>query len=74
MKEIKIMNTNTKELNLNEMEQVNGGRKKNPYKRETGEIIINWFSNTVAPNAKAVGNAVSFYGKAAINWVTGLFS
>ena len=75
MKEITKMNTNTMELNMNEMATVNGGdgvRIGNP-NSTFSKNSTNWFNNTVVPAAENFGKAVCTVSKAAYNWVTGLF-
>ena len=69
------MNTNTMELNLNELATVNGGtggtKDPNP---KVAKSVKNWICNTVAPATVNFGKAVGTLGKAACNWFTGLFS
>ena len=67
------MNTNTMELNLKEMEKVNGGIRPKSNNRNVQQIAKDWLTNTVAPAAKAVGNGACILGKVAYNWFTGLF-
>ena len=72
------MNTNTMELNINEMTQYNGGdgfKYSNP-KSGSGfsKNTTNWIDNTFIPATENVGKAVCTVGKAACNWVAGLFS
>ena len=65
------MNTNTMELNMGEMEQVNGGRKNLcASERMTRE---NCGSSSVEATVKAVGSAACMLGRVAYNWFTGLF-
>ncbi len=71
--EIKIMNTNTMELNMNEMEQINGGIRPKSNNRNVQQIANKWLTNTVAPTAIAVGNGACLIGKVVCNWVAGLF-
>ena len=71
------MNTNMMELDMKEMEQVNGGggiKYSNP-KSNSGfsKETTNWFNGTVIPAVENFGKAVGTVGKAAYNWVTGLF-
>ena len=68
------MNTNTMELNLNEMENVNGGNRPKSHNRKVQQIAKDWLTNTVAPNAKAIGSGACVLAKVAYNWFTGLFS
>ena len=65
------MNTNTMELNINEMEQVNGGRKKRcDTERMNRE---NCGESSITAAAKAIGSGACILGKFAYNWFTGLF-
>ena len=69
------MNTNTMELNMNEMATVNGGNAvkfPNPPYTTVNKNNAIWFS-TVVPAVENVGKAVCTVSKAAYNWVTGLF-
>ena len=61
------MNTNRMELNINEMEQVNGGCASERMTRK------NCGSSSVEAAVKAVGNAACMLGRVACNWFTGLF-
>ena len=63
------MNTNTNEMNMNEMEQVNGGVKHHHYQN----TMKKWSSNDVVSYAKAISNGACILGKVAYNWFTGLF-
>ena len=66
------MNTNTMELNMNEMEQVNGGLMPKT-SRESQKKVSVWFNNNIAPAVIAAGNATCTLGKFAVNLFTGLF-
>ena len=72
------MNTDKKELNINEMEQTSGGGRLGTRNssRETkfDKMASEWFDNTVIPAVGNFGSAVCTVSKAAFNWVTGLFS
>ena len=64
--------TNMKELNINEMEQINGGSIR--YKHTQDYTPLGkWFSNDFKPAAKNFGTIVRVLGKSAYNWFTGLF-
>ena len=71
------MNTNTMELNMNEMEQINGGGRLGGRSagRETSfsKKVSDWVDSTVIPAAVTFGKAVGTVSKAAYNWFTGLF-
>ena len=65
------MNTNTMELNINEMEQVNGGLNK---RCETERVKRDNVNNPAFDAAvKAVGSAACLAGRVAYNWIAGLF-
>ena len=61
------MNTNMKELNMGEMEQVNGGCASERMTRE------NCGESSIVSAAKAVGSGACMLGRVAYNWFTGLF-
>ena len=65
------MNTNMKELNINEMEQVNGGSKKRCGTERMNREKCG--SSSVEATVKAVGSATCMLGRVAYNWFTGLF-
>ena len=62
-----------KELNINEMEQVNGGLRPKTSKECQKKVSV-WFNNNVAPTVIAIGNTACALGKFAVNLFTGLFS
>ena len=69
------MNTDMKELSINEMAQYSGGngiKYSNP-KSTFSKKAFNWFDNTAIPSVKNFGKAVCTVGKAAYNWAAGLF-
>ena len=87
------MDNDRKELNLGEMEQIDGGMQGKGTRRQGTEIQqeknAKWEKEVLFPTVKAAGetvfnigkditkdtvNAVTTVGKAAYNWVTGLFS
>ena len=77
------MNTSKKALSMNEMEQVTGGHVGDTVKKYYNKTV-NWFYYTAVPAgdeaAKAAKNfgedmarTTSNLGKAAVNWIKGLF-
>ena len=63
--------TNMKELNINEMEQVNGGSKDCGKSQRMNRD--NCGNSGIESAAKAVGSAACLLGRVAYNWFTGLF-
>ena len=64
--------TNMKELNINEMEQVNGGGKGHKPHQRT-DHNDNCGNSSVEAAVKAIGNGACMLGRVACNWFTGLF-
>ncbi len=61
------MNTNTMELNTNEMELVNGGCLKSDSQRMNRDKL------TDKSDVNNFGTIVRILGKTACDWITGLF-
>ena len=63
------MNTNTKELNINEMEQVNGGSSLSADQKKMQKTLC----GRIAEACMDAGKKAYVFGKIAISWISGLF-
>ena len=66
------MDNNTMELNINEMEQVNGGDDCNKSQRVHRDPSTGSANKSTVNDAEILVRAITV-GKAACDWITGLF-